>query len=160
MTSIPSAIGLTMIAGYWLSMLGMVVNAYLHFNPMEPYLTPERETLLRLMEVAGIEIVENASMCRERNNQFAGFTLSTPSTEYIEVIICTDAILEHMSGVRGALEINRTVDHEALHAAQFCKNDYYPGSVSDDMTTDNELEAQSYEDRPQAVGEKLIQFCF
>jgi len=127
---------------------------------MEAYLTPERVTLLRLMEVAGMEIIENDSMCRERNNQFAGFTLSTPSTQYIEVIICTDAILEHMSGVRGALEVNRTVDHEALHAAQFCKNDYYPGSVSDDMTTDNELEAQSYEDRPQAVGEKLIEFCF
>ena len=127
---------------------------------MEAYLTPERETLLALMEAAGMEVVENASMCRERNNQFAGFTLSTPSTEYIEVIICTDAILEHMSGVRGALEVNRTVDHEALHAAQFCKNDYYPGSVSDDMTTDNELEAQSYEDRPQAVGEQLIKFCF
>ena len=29
-TTIPSAIGLTMIAGYWLSMLGMVVNAYFH----------------------------------------------------------------------------------------------------------------------------------
>lgn len=127
---------------------------------MEAYLTPERVTLLRLMEVAGIEIVENDFMCRERNNKFAGFTLATPSTQYIEVIICTDAILEHMSGVRGALEVNRTVDHEALHAAQFCKNDYYPGSVSDDMTTDNELEAQSYEDRPQAVGEKLIEFCF
>ena len=127
---------------------------------MEAYLTPERVTLLRLMEVAGMEIIENDSMCRERNNQFAGFTLSTPSTQYIEVIICTDSILEHMSGVRGALEVNRTVDHEALHAAQFCKNDYYPGSVSDDMTTDNELEAQSYEDRPQAVGEQLIKFCF
>ena len=58
------------------------------------------------------------------------------------------------------MEINRTVDHEALHAAQFCKNDYSPGSVSDDYTTDNELEAQSYEDRPQAVGEKIIEFCF
>tara|TARA_B100001758_G_scaffold3769_1_gene2948 strand:+ start:628 stop:1011 length:384 start_codon:yes stop_codon:yes gene_type:complete len=127
---------------------------------MEAYLTPERETLLALMEAANIEIIENASMCWERNNQFAGFTLSTPSTQYIEVIICTDAILEHMKGVRGALEVNRTVDHEALHAAQFCKNDYNPGSVSDDWTTDNELEAQSYEDRPQAVGEKLIEFCF
>lgn len=128
---------------------------------MEPYLTPERETLLALMEAAGIEIVENASMCWERNNNFAGFTLSTPSTQFIEVIICTDAITKHSRNmVRSMIEINRTVDHEALHAAQFCKNDYYPGSVSDDMTTDNELEAQSYEDRPQAVGEKLIEFCF
>ena len=56
---------------------------------MEAYLTPERVTLLRLMEVAGIEVVEDAPMCRERNNNFAGFTLSTPSTEFIEVIICT-----------------------------------------------------------------------
>ena len=128
---------------------------------MEAYLTPERVTLLRLMEVAGIEVVEDAPLCRERNNNFAGFTLSTPSTQFIEVIICTDAIVKHtISKVRTTLEINRTIDHEALHAAQFCKNDYYPGSVSDDMTTDNELEAQSYEDRPQAVGEKLIKFCF
>ena len=128
---------------------------------MEAYLTPERVTLLRLMEVAGIEVVEDAPLCRERNDNYAGFTLSTPSTQFIEVIICTDAIVKHtISEVRTTLEINRTVDHEALHAAQFCKNDYYPGSISDDMTTDNELEAQSYEDRPQAVGEQLIKFCF
>ena len=127
---------------------------------MEPYLTPERETILALLEVAGIEVVENAAMCRIRKNKFAGFTLSTPSTKFIEVIICTDAIKKHMPDPRSAIEINRTVDHEALHAAQFCKNDYHPGSVSDDWTTDNELEAQSYEDRPQAVGEKLIEFCF
>ena len=107
---------------------------------MEAYLTPERVTLLRLMEVAGIEVVEDAPLCRERNDNFAGFTLSTPSTEFIDVIICTDAIVKHtISRFRTALEINITVDHEALHAAQFCKNDYYPGSVSDDMTTDNEL---------------------
>jgi hypothetical protein len=127
---------------------------------MEPYLTPERETILALLEVAGIEVVENAPLCRIRKNNYAGFTLSTPSTQFIEVIICTDAIKKHMPGPRSAIEINRTVDHEALHAAQFCKNDYHPGSVSDDWTTDNELEAQSYEDRPQAVGEKLIEFCF
>ena len=127
---------------------------------METYLTPERETILALLEAAGIEIVENAALCRLRNNKFAGFTLSRPSTQFIEVIICTDAIKQHMKGPKSAIEINRTVDHEALHAAQFCKNDYHPGSVSDDWTTDNELEAQSYEDRPQAVGEKLIEFCF
>ena len=127
---------------------------------MEPYLTPERETILALLEVAGIEVVENAPLCRIRKNKYAGFTLSTPSTQFIEVIICTDAIKKHMPGPRSAIEINRTVDHEALHAAQFCKNDYHPGSVSNDWTTDNELEAQSYEDRPQAVGEKLIEFCF
>jgi len=127
---------------------------------MEPYLTPERETILALLEVAGIEVVENAPLCRIRKNKYAGFTLSTPGTGFIEVIICTDAIKKHMPGPRSAIEINRTVDHEALHAAQFCKNDYHPGSVSDDWTTDNELEAQSYEDRPQAVGEKLIEFCF
>jgi len=127
---------------------------------MEPYLTPERETILALLEVAGIEVVENAPLCRIRKNNYAGFTLSTPGTQFIEVIICTDAIKKHMPGPRSAIEINRTVDHEALHAAQFCKNDYHPGSVSDDWTTDNELEAQSYEDRPQAVGEKLIEFCF
>ena len=128
---------------------------------MEAYLTPERVTLLRLMEVAGIEVVEDAPMCRERNDNFAGFTLSTPSTQFIEVIICTDAIVKHtISKVRTTLEINRTVDHEALHAAQYCKNDYSPGSVSNDWTTDNELEAQAYEGRPQAVGEQLIKFCF
>ena len=113
------------------------------------------------MELADIEIVENAPICYERGDKYAGFTIATPGTRHIEVIICTSTISQHMNNrVRRALEINKTVDHEALHAAQFCKNDYYPGSVSDDMTTDNELEAQSYEGRPQAVGEKLIQFCF
>mgnify|MGYP003343210110 FL=1 len=53
-----------------------------------------------------------------------------------------------------------TVDHEALHAAQFCKHDYHPGSVADDWTVDNEEEALYYEDKPMQVGEKLIEFCF
>jgi len=151
-----------MIAGYWLSMLGMVVNAYFHFNTntMED-LTPDRVTLLSLMERAGIEVVEDAPLCRERNDQFAGFTLSTPSTQYIEVIICTDSIRKHYPNkVRSAIEINRTVDHEALHAAQFCKHDYHPGSISNDWTVDNEEEALYYEDKPMQVGEKLIEFCF
>ena len=127
---------------------------------MEAYLTPERETLLALLEAANIEVVQNAPMCWEKKNQFAGFTLSWASSEKIEVIICTIAIMEHTHGLRYILELNKTVDHEALHAAQFCKNEYYPGSVSDDLTTDAELEAISYEGRPQAAGEKVIQFCF
>ena len=127
---------------------------------MEAYLTPERETILKLLEVAGIEIVEDKPVCRERGSKYAGFTFSIPSTQTIEIVICTEVIKEHFSGALAIMEINRTVDHEALHAAQFCKNDYSPGSVSDDYTTDSELEAQSYEDRPQAVGEKIIEFCF
>jgi hypothetical protein len=149
-----------MIAGYWLSMFGMVVNAYLHFNTMED-LTPDRVTLLSLLEKAQIEVVENASMCWQRQNQFAGFTLSNPTTQVITVIICTDAIRKHFPNkVRSAIEVNRTVDHEALHAAQFCKHDYHPGSVADDWTVDNEEEALYYEDKPMQVGEKLIEFCF
>ena len=84
----------------------MLNKKNLCLNDMEAYLTPERETLLALMEAAGMEVVENASMCWERNDKFAGFTLSTPSTEFIEVIICTDAIVKHtISKVRTALEI-------------------------------------------------------
>ena len=127
---------------------------------MEAYLTPERITLLKLLDVAGIEVVQNAPMCWKEKNRYAGFTLSTPSTKHIEIIICTNAIMEHAKGMRFPRELNKTIDHEALHAAQFCKNDYYPGSISDDMTTDDELEALSYEGRPQAVGDKLIEFCF
>ena len=126
---------------------------------MEAYLTPERHTLLALLEAANIEVVENAPMW-ERQHRYAGFALSTPSLQTIEVIICTDAIAEHSSRPRFILELNRTIDHEALHAACLCKNDYSPGSVSNDWTTDNEIEAQAYEGRPQAVGEKLIEFCF
>ena len=127
---------------------------------MEAYLTPERETILKLLEVAGIEIVEDKPVCRERGSKYAGFTFSIPSTQTIEIVICTEVLKEHFSGARAIVEINRTVDHEALHAAQFCKNYYAPGSVSDDYTTDSELEAQSYEDRPQAVGEKLSNSVF
>ena len=127
---------------------------------MEAYLTPERETLLRLLEAANIEVVQNAPMCWEKKNKYAGFALSYPATQTIRVIICTNAIMEVAKGMRFVSELNRTVDHEALHAAQFCKNDYSPGSVSDDWTTDNEAEALAYEGRPQAVGDKLIKFCF
>jgi len=127
---------------------------------MEADLTPERETLLKLLEAANIEVIQNADICRERGNRYAGFTISTPYNETIKVIICTDALNEHAKGYRYKLELNRTVDHEALHAAQFCKHGYSPGSVSDDWTTDSEMEAVSYEDRPQAVGDQLIKFCF
>ena len=62
-------------------MLGMVVNAYFHFNTntMEAYLTPERETLIALMERAGIEVVENAALCRP-----VSYThLTLPTTPYV-----------------------------------------------------------------------------
>ena len=32
MTSIPTKIGIALIMVYWLSMSGMVVNAYFHYN--------------------------------------------------------------------------------------------------------------------------------
>ena len=32
MTSIPNKIGITFIMVYWLSMAGMVANAYFHYN--------------------------------------------------------------------------------------------------------------------------------
>ena len=88
---------------------------------MEAYLTPERETLLRLLEAANIEVVQNAPMCWEMKNNYAGFALSYPATQRIRVIICTNAIMEVAKGMRFVSELNRTIDHEALHAAQFAR---------------------------------------
>jgi len=122
------------------------------------FLTPERVTLVRLLEKADIPVYVDGAMCE---GAFSGYTVSDVSIDSIMVVICLDTLSDYYkSSAILSREINRTVDHEALHAAQFCKNEYYPGSVSDDLTTDAELEAQSYEDRPQAVGEKVIQFCF
>ena len=122
------------------------------------FLTPERVTLVRLLEKADIPVYVDGAMCE---GEYYGYTTTDSSIESIMVIICLNTLSDYYKSYdilsRG---INRTVDHEALHAAQHCKNEYYPGSVSDDWTTDAELEAISYEGRPQAVGEKIIQFCF
>lgn len=121
-------------------------------------LTSERTTLVRLLKKADIPVYTDGAMC---DGDFSGYTISDASIGSIMVIICMDTISSYYkSSAVISREVNKTVDHEALHAAQFCKNEYYPGSVSSDLTTDAEIEAVSYEGRPQAVGEKIIKFCF
>jgi hypothetical protein len=123
-----------------------------------PYLTPERETILALLRKADIPVYQDVGFCDE--GHYSGFATSDAENKSIMIVVCTESIKEVFPNKpRQILEFNRTVDHEALHAAQFCKNNYYPGTIANDAW-DNEAEALYYEDKPQAVGQKLIEFCF
>ena len=121
------------------------------------YLTPERVTLVRLLEESGINVYENVGDCDI--GDYAGYTMSEPGNDSIVVVICTDTLREvHQNEPTIRREINVTLDHEALHAAQFCSRNGFPGSLS--PLWDSEAEALWYEGKPQAVGQKIIEFCF
>ena len=55
----------------------------------------------------------------KRRISMLGFALSYPATQTIRIIICTTAIMEVAKGMRFVSELNRTIDHEALHAAHY-----------------------------------------
>lgn len=121
------------------------------------YLTPERVTLVHLLEEADIKVYEDVGDCDI--GDYAGYTMSDPLNDSIVVVICTDTLKEvHQNEPVIREEVNVTIDHEALHAAQFCAMDGYPGAI--DPSRDSEAEAVYYEGKPQAVGQKIIEFCF
>ena len=121
------------------------------------YLTPERVTLVHLLEEANIKVYEDVGDCGI--GDYAGYTSSEPDNDIIMVVICTDTLREiHQNDVIFSHQVNVTFDHEAFHAAQFCALDGYPGAI--DPSRDSEAEALYYEGKPQAVGQKIIEFCF
>ena len=121
------------------------------------YLTPERVTLVHLLAEAGIEVYADVGDCDI--GDYAGYTMSDPLNDSIVVVICTDTLKEvHQNEPVIREEVNVTIDHEALHAAQFCAMDGYPGAI--DPSRNSEAEAVYYEGKPQAVGQKIIEFCF
>ena len=121
------------------------------------YLTPERVTLVHLLEEADIKVYEDVGDCDI--GDYAGYTSSEPDNDIIMVVICTDTLRQiHQNDIIFRQEVNATLDHEALHAAQFCMEDGYPGVIN--PGSDGEEEAVYYEGKPQAVGQKIIEFCF
>ena len=121
------------------------------------YLTPERVTLVHLLEEADIKVYEDVGDCDI--GDYAGYTMSDPVNGAITIVICTDTLRQiHQNDIIFRQEVNATLDHEALHAAQFCAMDGYPGAI--DPSRNSEAEAVYYEGKPQAVGQKIIEFCF
>ena len=75
------------------------------------------------------------------------------------VVVCTENLKEvHQNEPIIRQQINFTIDHEGLHAAQFCLGEGYPGPI--EPVWDNETEATWYEGKTQAVGQHVIRFCF
>jgi hypothetical protein len=121
------------------------------------YLTPERVSLVHLLQEAGVSVYADVGDCDI--GDYAGYTMSEPANDTIMVVVCTETLREvHQNELSIRREINLTIDHEALHAAQFCALDGYPGAI--DPSRNSEAEAVYYEGKPQAVGDKLIEFCF
>ena len=101
------------------------------------YLTPERVTLVHLLEEADIKVYEDVGDCDI--GDYLGYTMSEPGNDTIMVVICTDTIREVFQNEPVIREqINVTLDHEVLHAAQFCVLDGYPGAIDPSRNSEAE----------------------
>lgn len=78
------------------------------------YLTPPAKDIYHLLSQK-IKIAENAPICRQ--HKIYGWFDPNKKT----MTICTQTIKE---GPKANYYFNETLYHEAVHAAQFCKNNY------------------------------------
>jgi len=134
------------------------------------YLSPQGQQLIRDLISAKFHIHENVGLCR--NNQVFGYT-----TYPNKFVVCTKNI--KTSGFDPHFYIEETVNHEAVHAAQFCNNNKPFGistkvmplpwnkvqdvkkSLSISYTSvQREHEAYFYEDKPEKVRYFVRKYCF
>ena len=134
------------------------------------YLSPQGQQLIRDLISAKFHVQENVGLCR--NNQVFGY-----ATYPNKFVICTTNVKS--SGFDPYYYIEQTVQHEAVHAAQFCnkntpfgiptksmplpwnKQQDIKNSLSISYTShQREHEAYFYEDKPEKVRYFVKKYCF
>ena len=133
------------------------------------YLSPQGQQLIRDLISAKFHIHENIGLCR--NNQVFGY-----ATYPNKFVVCTKNI--KTSGHNPHFYIEETVNHESVHAAQFCRGNRPLGIPTKSMPlpwnkmedikkslsispTDRqrEHEAYFYEDKPEEVRHFVRKYC-
>ena len=121
------------------------------------YLLPIHLEILETLQLARVSIVEHHSKC---NNKFDGWFMTTkdPANDSggMKLAMCTDTIKSNY--VNWQYEINRTLAHESVHAAQACKegNGYIERLG---FRKDAESEAFAIQDNPREVLRILKKYC-
>jgi myo-inositol-1-phosphate synthase len=121
------------------------------------YLLPIHFEILQTLELAGVSVVEHHVKC---NGKYDGWLLTkrerTNSSGRTQLAMCTDTIKSNYADWQ--YEINRTFAHEAVHAAQSCKNSN--GYVEPlGFRKDVEAEAFAIQDNPNEVLRILKKYC-
>lgn len=123
------------------------------------YLTPTHQEILDILNQINVEIiVDNHPICESR--KFDGYVMSPVDhrnpTNRTQFLMCNSVIKTNYDDWQG--EINRTLAHEALHVAQFCKSgDGYARPLG--FRNDVEKEAFAVQDQPREVLRILKKYC-
>jgi hypothetical protein len=134
------------------------------------YLSPQGQQLIRDLISAKFHIHENVGLCQ--NTQVFGYT-----TYPNKFVVCTKNI--KLSGFNPHYYIEETVQHESVHAAQFCNKNKPLGTLTKEMPLpwnklqdiknsvsvayadrQKEHEAYFYEDKPEKVRYFVKRYCF
>lgn len=140
--------------------------------PLPQYLTPTGQQIVEYVSKAHFKIQQNGSYCSNKKL----FGSAIPDTKTF--LICTKNIINNTQSVE---VIEETVNHEAVHVAQYCrgrntlsipKNQMHlsvyklqdvKSSISithDPNVRNSEYEAYWLEDKPEQVLYYLKKFCF
>ena len=134
------------------------------------YLSPQGQQLIHDLISAKFHIHENVGLCQ--NKTVFGYT-----TYPNKFVICTKNI--KTSGFNPHYYIEETVQHESVHAAQFCNKNNSLGTLTKEMPLpwnklqdiknsvsvanadrQKEHEAYFYEDKPEKVRYFVKKYCF
>lgn len=123
------------------------------------YLTPTHQDILFALQQDNITvIVDDHKVCDSK--KFDGYTITTKdpknSSGNTELVMCLSTIQQNY--VDWELEINRTLAHESIHVAQFCK--YRDGYLRPLGFRKNvEDEAYAVQDNPREVLRIVKKYC-
>jgi len=123
------------------------------------YLTPVHAEILEVLNRSGVVIiVNNHSICKSK--KYDGYTITSKDpinkSGETELILCENVVKQNYSDWKG--EMNRTLAHESVHAAQQCKRgDGYLSPLG--FGKDIESEAFKIQDKPKEVLRILKKYC-
>jgi len=141
---------------------GTNAKVYIYFGCdkiVDEFLTPVHLEIVHALRQSGVAVlVENHKICKTQ--KFDGHFLTkidkqNPVGKPI-LLVCIETIKRNYEDWQG--ELNRTIAHEAVHAAQACKwNDGYIRELG--FRKDIEKEAFAIQDKPREVLRVIRKYC-
>lgn len=126
---------------------------------MIEFLTPTHIDILNALNQAGVAVViDNHEICKSQEFDGHFITKKDPKNNYNKsvLLICLKTIQKNYQDWKE--ELNRTIAHEAVHAAQACRSgDGYIRKLG--FKQGIEEEAFAIQDNPNEVLRIVIKYC-
>ena len=123
------------------------------------YLTPTHQEIMNVLQQVNVQvIVNNHPICETK--KFDGYLITKKDFKYkpkrTQLVLCETVMFTNYQDGPG--EVNRTLAHETVHAAQSCNSgDGYIRPLG--FRKDIEAEAFAIQDQPREVLRILKKYC-